>query len=161
MKVYVTETFNRIKFWCSITPQSSCLITYLFSAFITYTPGFKWINEFRCYEAKIEESEKGRQPPGVESGGKILSAYSWFILGGPGNEATHDLTIMLVTCVHAYKHTYTNTHYLYTHYSPSIERCSHTHTHTKDGCKELPYGICPPRPNKAGTPVRYFREHWA
>ena len=24
------------------------------------------INEFRCYEAKIEESEKGRQPPGVE-----------------------------------------------------------------------------------------------
>ena len=24
------------------------------------------INEFRCYEAKIEESEKGRQPPGVK-----------------------------------------------------------------------------------------------
>ena len=24
------------------------------------------INEFRCNEAKIEESEKGRQPPGVE-----------------------------------------------------------------------------------------------
>ena len=24
------------------------------------------INEFRCYEAKIEESEKGQQPPGVE-----------------------------------------------------------------------------------------------
>ena len=24
------------------------------------------INVFRCYEAKIEESEKGRQPPGVE-----------------------------------------------------------------------------------------------
>ena len=24
------------------------------------------INEFRCYEVKIEESEKGRQPPGVE-----------------------------------------------------------------------------------------------
>ena len=26
-------------------------------------PGSKW---FRCYEPKIEESEKGRQPPGVE-----------------------------------------------------------------------------------------------
>ena len=26
------------------------------------------IKEFRCYEAKIEESEKGRQPPGVEPG---------------------------------------------------------------------------------------------
>ena len=25
------------------------------------------INEFRCYEAKIEDSEKGRQSPGVES----------------------------------------------------------------------------------------------
>ena len=24
------------------------------------------INEFRCYEAKIEESEKGQQPPGVK-----------------------------------------------------------------------------------------------
>ena len=24
------------------------------------------INEFRCYEAKIEESEKSRQSPGVE-----------------------------------------------------------------------------------------------
>ena len=24
------------------------------------------IKEVRCYEAKIEESEKGRQPPGVE-----------------------------------------------------------------------------------------------
>ena len=24
------------------------------------------LKEFRCYEAKIEESEKGRQPPGVE-----------------------------------------------------------------------------------------------
>ena len=24
------------------------------------------INEVRCYEAQIEESEKGRQPPGVE-----------------------------------------------------------------------------------------------
>ena len=24
------------------------------------------INEFGCYEAKIEESEKGRQPPGVK-----------------------------------------------------------------------------------------------
>ena len=24
------------------------------------------LNEFRCYEAKIEESEKGWQPPGVE-----------------------------------------------------------------------------------------------
>ena len=24
------------------------------------------INEFRCYEAKIEESEKGRQSPGVK-----------------------------------------------------------------------------------------------
>ena len=24
------------------------------------------IKEFRCYEAKIEESEKDRQPPGVE-----------------------------------------------------------------------------------------------
>ena len=29
----------------------------------TYTSDIK---EFRCYEAKIEESEKGRQPPGVE-----------------------------------------------------------------------------------------------
>ena len=26
------------------------------------------VNEFRCYEAKIEQSEKGRQPPGVEPG---------------------------------------------------------------------------------------------
>ena len=24
------------------------------------------INEFGCYEAKIEESEKGQQPPGVQ-----------------------------------------------------------------------------------------------
>ena len=24
------------------------------------------VNEFRCYEVKIEESEKGQQPPGVE-----------------------------------------------------------------------------------------------
>ena len=24
------------------------------------------INEFRCYEAEIEESEKGQRPPGVE-----------------------------------------------------------------------------------------------
>ena len=29
-------------------------------------PDRNQMKEFRCYEAKIEESEKGRQPPGVE-----------------------------------------------------------------------------------------------
>ena len=33
---------------------------------LLHTCQFYLINEFRCYEAKIEESEKGRQPPGVE-----------------------------------------------------------------------------------------------
>ena len=36
--------------------------------------------------------------------------------------------------------------------------------HTKDKgqkYKELSNGICPPEQLRSGTPVRYFREHWA
>ena len=41
------------------------------------TPGVRaylTLNEFRCYEGKIEESENGRQPPGVEPRAPGLSS---------------------------------------------------------------------------------------
>ena len=45
------------------------------------------INELRCYEVQIEESEKGRQPPGVEPrivrvGGCLAVVAQWQSTGG-------------------------------------------------------------------------------
>ena len=48
------------------------------------------INELGCYEAKIEESEKGRQPPGVESRTPLSAAGVFhFPLFSPHNIQVH------------------------------------------------------------------------
>ena len=48
------------------------------------------INELGCYEAKIEESEKGRQPPGVEPTGiHIEDCEGWWLSSCRGSVAEH------------------------------------------------------------------------
>ena len=48
------------------------------------------INEVRCYEAQIEESEKGRQPPGVEPRTPYIEdCEGWWLSGCRSSVAEH------------------------------------------------------------------------
>ena len=57
-----------VKLWLTqtLTPIQSYYARVQVTAIADFKQALHLIKEVRCYEAKIEESEKARQPPGVE-----------------------------------------------------------------------------------------------